>query len=49
MAKLDFGALRVGPLARGEEFHYRSVALGIVVGLLWCLNGDLFDDIELES
>lgn len=49
MAKIDFGALLIGPLARGEEFHLRSIALGIVVGLLLCLGGYLFDGMEVES
>jgi hypothetical protein len=49
MAKIDFGALLVGPLARGEEFHLRSIALGIVVDLLLCLGGCLFDGMEVES
>ena len=49
MAKIDFGALLIGPLARGEEFRLRSAALGIVVGLLLCLGGYLFDGMEIEQ
>lgn len=49
MAKIDFGALIIGPLARGEEFRLRSIVLGVVGGLLLCLGGYLFDGMEIEQ
>jgi hypothetical protein len=49
MAKIDFGALIIGPLARGEDFRLQSIVLGGVVGLLLCLGGYLFEGMEVEQ
>ena len=49
MAKINFGALVIGPLARGEDFRLRSIALGVIVGMLLCIGGYLFDGMEVDS
>ncbi len=48
-AKINFGALVIGLIAKVEDFHLRSIALGVTVGVLLCVGGYLFDGMEVDQ
>ena len=48
-AKINFSALAIGLIAKGEDFHLRSIALGVTVGVLLCVGGYLFDGMEVDQ